>query len=345
MLVASLVASSCDREPPRPGSGSGSAASCDPFGHNLVDVARRVQPSVVSVLSAEPTGDADADGMTPVQVSLGSGVILAADGIILTSNHVVDGARKIYVGTQDGRHFEARMVGNDPPTDMAVLRIDARGLPAIKVADSARLEIGQPVLAVGTPFGLGQTVTMGIVSGLGRASLGLSAYDDFIQTDAAINPGNSGGALVDMTGGLVGINTAILSRSGGYEGIGFAVPSSTALGVAHELISYGKVTRGWLGLDLQDLGAPRVPSLQLASGSGVVVAQVEPDSPAAIAGLHRGDIIVGVDHTSAVTAAQVRNALTLYRPGSVVTLKVRRGKQVVDIRVRLGDEHAARPSS
>src|SRR5688572_14256896 len=226
----------------------------------------------------------------PRQHGMGSGVIVSKDGYLLTNNHVVDNADEVKVILNDGREFTAKVVGKDPKTDIAVLKIDAKDLPAIPVADSDQSEVGDLVLAVGNPFGVGQTVTMGMVSATGRGNLGLD-YEDFIQTDAAINPGNSGGALVDAEGRLIGINTAILSRSGGNQGIGFAVPVNLARTVMESLIKDGRVVRGFMGVNIQDLTPELAKGFDLDRTSGVVVADVTPNSPAAKAGLKSGDIV------------------------------------------------------
>ncbi|PYJ00463.1 MAG: serine protease, partial [Verrucomicrobia bacterium] len=215
--------------------------------------------------------------------SLGSGVIISSDGYVLTANHVIDGAEKVKVALASGeKEFDAKIVGADPPTDIALLKVEGKGLPAITIADSDKLEVGDVVLAIGNPFRVGQTVTLGIISAVGRGGLGINAYEDFIQTDAAINPGNSGGALVDAEGRLVGINTAIFSTSGGNMGVGFAVPMNLARYVMDRLTSEGKVARGYLGLSLQpDLTPEVAKQFDLPDMNGALVTSVEPDSPAA----------------------------------------------------------------
>src|SRR5581483_2317458 len=224
---------------------------------------------------------------------LGSGVVVSPDGYILTANHVVEGADEIKVALTDGgKEFPAKVIGADPPTDVALLKIDAKDLPAIAIADSDKLEVGDVVLAIGNPFDVGQTVTMGIVSAVGRTSLDINEYENFIQTDAAINPGNSGGALVDAEGRLVGINTAIFSRSGGNQGVGFAVPVNLARAVMERLVNYGKVTRGYLGVSLQPEITPEImQDFSLPDTSGSLVTGVMPNTPAAQAGMKEGDFI------------------------------------------------------
>src|SRR5208283_1619211 len=228
---------------------------------------------------------------TPPQSGVGSGVIVTKDGYILTNNHVVDGANEVKVTLNDGRQLKAKVVGKDPKSDLAVIKIDAQDQPAITFADSSQSEVGDVVLAVGNPFAIGQSVTMGIISATGRASMGLD-YEDFIQTDAAINPGNSGGALVDAEGRLIGINTAIYSRSGGNQGIGFAIPTDLAKGVMVSLIEHGRVTRGYLGVRIQSLTPALARQFDLKNDQGALVGEVEPDGPAAKAGLKSGDVIV-----------------------------------------------------
>src|SRR6266704_3288722 len=225
------------------------------------------------------------------QEGIGSGVVVTRDGYILTNNHVVDGADEVKVALQDGREFTAKVIGRDPKTDVAVIRVDARDLPVVPMADSEKVEVGDVVLAIGNPFGIGQTVTTGIVSATGRSgAVGLD-YEDFIHTDAAINPGNSGGALVDAEGRLIGINTAILSRSGGNQGIGFAIPANLAREVMESLVKEGKVTRGYLGVMIQDITPALAKQFKLKDNTGALVGDVTPKSPAEKAGIKTGDII------------------------------------------------------
>ena len=255
--------------------------------------------------------------------SLGSGVIVDADkGYVLTNNHVIEHADEITVTLRDGRSFKAEVVGTDPEADLAVLRIEAENLRAVPFGDSDVLEVGDFVVAIGNPFGLGQTVTSGIVSALGRSGLGIEGYEDFIQTDASINPGNSGGALVDLDGRLVGINTAIVAPGGGNVGIGFAIPVNMARQIMEQLIEYGEVRRGQLGVLIQDVTPELAEALDLETHQGAVVAQVMEDSPAARAGLRVGDVIVAVNGEPVKNAAQLRNRIGLLRVGSRVTLEV-----------------------
>ena len=262
--------------------------------------------------------------------SLGSGVIVSPDGYILTANHVVEGAEEIKVAlATGGREFIAKVIGADPATDVAVLKVAASDLPAVTIADSDKLEVGDVVLAIGNPFNVGQTVTMGIVSALGRTSLDINQYDDFIQTDAAINPGNSGGALVDAEGRLVGINTAIYSRNGGYQGVGFAVPVNLARSVMERLIKFGKVTRGYLGISLQsEITEDLRQEFNLPDASGALVGGVSPNTPAAKAGLESGDVIREVDGKKIADSQQLRLTISQTSPGTTVVLTVLRSQAV-----------------
>jgi serine protease Do len=258
------------------------------------------------------------------QSGLGSGVIISADGYIVTNNHVVDGADSVTVTFGDGRVLKARVVGRDPQTDIAVVKVDAKDLPAIKFAESAKAEVGDRVLAIGNPFGIGETVTTGIVSAKGRRpNLGL-AYEDFIQTDAAINPGNSGGALVDIDGRLIGLNTAILSRSGGFQGVGLAVPSDLVRNVVDNLVQNGKVVRGFIGVRIQDVTPDLAESFGLKDHAGALVAEVTPGSPAAKAGLKDGDVITEVEGKAIADSGQLRMAVSQTAPGTKLALGVLR---------------------
>ncbi len=264
--------------------------------------------------------------------SLGSGVIVDADkGYILTNHHVIDKAQEITVTLRDRRRFQARVVGTDPATDVALIQIDAEDLVALEPADSDRLRVGDFVVAIGNPFGLGQTVTSGIVSALGRSGLGIEGYEDFIQTDASINPGNSGGALVDLDGRLVGINTAIVAPSGGNVGIGFAIPVNMALDIMDQLIEYGEVRRGQLGVYAQDLTPELAQAFDIQLDEGAVVTQVTKDSAAARAGLQPGDVIVAVNDRPVRNAADLRNRIGLLRVGQKVRLKVVRDGRELEL--------------
>jgi serine protease Do len=260
---------------------------------------------------------------TPAQHGLGSGVVITADGYILTNNHVVDGADEIRVGLNDGREFTAKVIGRDPKTDIAVVKIDAKDLPFITIADSDKTEVGDVCLAIGNPFGIGQTVTMGIVSATGRGGLGTD-YEDFIQTDAAINPGNSGGALVDAEGRLIGINTAILSRSGGNQGIGFAVPINLARTVMTGLVANGHVVRGYLGVMIQDVTPDLAKEFGLPNDQGAIVGDVSPHSPAERAGFKSGDVILNFNRKQVADSRHLKLQVAETVPGSHVPVEVLR---------------------
>ncbi len=280
--------------------------------------------------------------------SAGSGVIIDAQGHIVTNNHVVENATQITVTLIDKREFQAKVVGVDPKTDLAVIKIDAPNLPApLKWADYDKLQVGDLVLAVGSPFGLSSTVTLGIISALGRGNVRIADYEDFIQTDAAINPGNSGGALVNMNGELIGINTAIFSRTGGSEGIGFAIPSSIALDIVDSLRKSGKVVRGWMGIAIQEITPALAKSFKIPEQrKGVLISDVNESGPSSAAGLKRGDVIIGFDDKEIQNVSQLRNMVARTIVGRTARVKVLRdGKeQVVTVRVgeRPSDEVLAR---
>ena len=275
---------------------------------------------------------------TPPQSGLGSGVIISTDGYIATNNHVVEGADEVIVTMDDGRELKAKVVGRDPQTDIAVIKVDAKeDLPAITFADTNKIEVGDRVLAIGNPFGIGETVTTGIVSAKGRRpGLGLD-YEDFVQTDAAINPGNSGGALVDVEGRLVGINTAILSRTGSFAGVGLAVPANLVSQVADSLVKNGKVVRGYLGVGAQDLTPTLAESLGLKAQRGALVADVQPDSPAGKAGLKNGDVITAVNGDKVEDANRLTFAIGAVSPGTKVELDVLRDGKTQTLTVTAGE--------
>jgi serine protease Do len=273
--------------------------------------------------------------------SLGSGVIVDSSGYIVTNNHVVEKADEIKVLLGDKREFIGKVVGTDPKSDIAVIRIKATGLPVIPWGDSDRLEVGEYVLAMGNPFGLNQTVTMGIVSAVGRANVGIAAYEDFIQTDAAINPGNSGGALVNARGELVGINTAIFSRSGGYMGVGFAVPSNMVHKVMQSLIDKGKVVRGWLGVSIQDLTPELAKSFGVSDAKGALVGEVVKDSPADKAGFRAGDVIVRLNGKTIDSPATLRNQVAELPVGRKVQVQAVRDRKPVDLDVIIAEQPAS----
>jgi serine protease Do len=270
--------------------------------------------------------------------SLGSGVIVSPEGYILTNNHVVAGATEILVTTSDKHQYKARVVGTDPKTDLAVLKVDATNLPAITIADSSKVQVGDYALAIGDPFGVGETVTMGIVSATGRTNLGIEDYEDFIQTDAPINPGNSGGALVNDRGELIGINTAILSHgSGGNEGVGFAIPTNMARNIMDQILRNGKVTRAYMGAYIQGVSPELAKAFGEAAPRGALVGDVEPGSPAQKSGLEKGDIVVALDGKPITDSNQLRMSISMMAPGTTANLKVWRNCSEHDIAVKLGE--------
>lgn len=273
----------------------------------------------------------------PREQGMGSGVIVSSDGYIITNNHVVEHADEIQVLLSDKRKFTAKVVGTDPKTDLALIKIDAKNLPSLPWGDSSRLQVGELVMAIGNPFGLNQTVTMGIISAVGRANVGIVDYEDFIQTDAAINPGNSGGALVNLQGELVGINTAIFSRSGGYMGIGFAIPSNMAQSIQRNLIEHGKVVRGWLGVSIQDLTPDLKEQFEAPDTKGVLISSIVPDGPADDAGLKRGDIIREYDNKPVRDSVHLRSLVAETTPDSRVELKVWRDGKSKHLTVKIGE--------
>jgi serine protease Do len=262
--------------------------------------------------------------------------LIPGKALILTNNHVVEGASKIRVTFQDGRKFNAKIKGTDPRSDIAVLEIEADDVPALKLGDSSKLEVGEWVVAIGNPFGLSHTLTVGVVSAKGRTSLGLSDYEDFIQTDAAINPGNSGGPLVNLDGEVIGINTAIFSRSGGYMGIGFAIPINMARKIARQLVEVGEVTRGFLGISIQDFTPELAESFGVESQNGILVAQVSEDSPAQKAGIKQGDIIVEFQGEAVKNTGTFRNQVSFVPPGTKVDINVIRQGKKLELAVVIG---------
>jgi len=271
-----------------------------------------------------------------MESSLGSGVIMSPEGYLLTNNHVTSGADQIVVALKDGRETLARVIGSDPETDLAVLKIDLKNLPSITVGRSDNLRIGDVALAIGNPFGVGQTVTMGIISATGRNQLGLNNYEDFIQTDAAINPGNSGGALVDANGNLTGINTAIFSKSGGSQGIGFAIPVKLAMEVMKSIIEHGQVIRGWLGIEVQPLSQELAESFGLSGRPGIVVAGIFRDGPAQKAGLQLGDVILSIDGEPAGDGRKSMNQVARIKPTDKVTIQVMRNGKELKLTAEIG---------
>jgi serine peptidase DegS len=296
--------------------------------------------SVVNIHSARVVGDASRQpsgglpGRGPREsTSLGSGVIVSADGYILTNDHVIEDADHIEIGLADGRSAAAKVIGVDPDTDLALLKIDLPDLDPIRLGRSNQLSVGDVVLAIGDPYGVGQTVTQGIVGAKGRSRLGLSTFENFIQTDAAINPGNSGGALVDSAGRLVGINTALFSPDGGSNGIGFAIPVKLARGVMRELIQYGRVMRGWAGLDVQNLTPRLAQALNVETAHGVVVKGVQPDGPAAKAGIKIGDVLTTIAGHSIASFHDALNIIAGLKPGSPARITVNRHGDVLRVKL------------
>ena len=321
--------------------------------------AHRAAPAVVSVTAskvAQRSGqnadpwfrfffgdDADPSNPRQRQVGLGSGVIVSPEGYLLTNNHVIEGADDIEVQLADGRQGRARVIGTDPDTDLAVLKIDVDRLPVVSFGDADALQVGDVVLAIGNPFGVGQTVTAGIVSALGRDRLGINTYENFIQTDAAINPGNSGGALVDADGRLLGINTAIFSRSGGNNGIGFAIPVSIARQVLEGLVRDGSITRGWIGVESRDLTAEIAEAVGLPIQSGALVTGVQREGPAGAGGVRPGDVVVAVAGKPIANTADLLNAVALLKPKSAAKLEVQRGTQLLQLDVVVAQRPQAPP--
>ena len=286
-------------------------------------------------------GDQGSQGSAPV-AGLGSGVIVSPDGTILTNNHVVQGASEIEVQLSDSRQARAKVIGTDPETDLAVLKIDLDRLSPITLGDSDALKVGDQVLAIGNPFGVGQTVTSGIVSALGRSQLGINTFEDFVQTDAAINPGNSGGALVDVNGHLMGINTAIYSRSGGNMGIGFAIPTSTAKQVLEGIVKDGVVTRGWIGVQPMELRPEMVDTLGIKTKAGVLVAGVQRNSPADQAGMRPGDVVQEVAGKAVNSVSALLTSVAGLKPGAPAKFQVMRRNETVELVVTPGRRPAQR---
>ncbi len=271
------------------------------------------------------------------QKGAGSGFIVTPDGYIFTNNHVIEDADKVTVKLADGRTFEAKIVGRDPQSDVAVLKVDAKDLPTVPLGNSDEIEVGEWVVAIGNPFGLSHTVTVGVVSAKGRSGLGITDYEDFIQTDAAINPGNSGGPLLNLKGEVIGMNTAIFTRSGGYMGIGFAIPINIVKLVAEQLIKQGKVIRGWLGIVIQDVTPALAQAFGLKKAEGALVAEVLPDSPAHKGGLKRGDVIVKYNGKSVKNASELRTFVGLTRPGTKVEVEVIRDGRHKVLTITIGE--------
>ncbi len=344
-------------------SGSAALQSLRDLNQAFIQIAKDVTPSVVTVSTEKvvkmrgignfnfgPFGDqfeqffgTPRGGQSPQQElrqqGLGSGVVVSEDGYILTNNHVIEGADSIVVRFNDGKSYAAKVIGADDKTDIAVIKISADNLVPVKQGNSDDLQVGEMVMAIGSPLNpnLAHTVTQGIVSAKGRSNVGLADYEDFIQTDAAINPGNSGGALVNLDGELVGINTAIASRSGGFQGIGFAVPVNMAMDIKNELVDNGRVVRGWLGVGIQDVNDVMARAMGLDENSGVLIGSVAPESPAEDAGIAPGDVVVKVNSTEVNNSAQLRNLIARTDPGTTVTLGLIRDNREKALTVKLGE--------
>jgi serine protease DegQ len=317
----------------------------------FAEAAAKSRPSVVNIFTSKEVraprspfmedpvfrrffGDRFQMNNRPQRVSnLGSGVIVSVDGLILTNHHVIEAADEIQVALPDGKTLEAEVVGTDPETDLAVLRVKQKALPAVTFAKAENLRVGDVVLAIGNPFGVGQTVTMGIVSALGRSHLGINTFENYIQTDAAINPGNSGGALVDASGNLVGINTAIFSRSGGNLGIGFAIPVSIVRQVMEQIIAHGAVTRGWVGIEVQEITPEIAESFSLKSTEGALIAGVLRGGPADRAGIRPGDILVAVGGKPVLDSSSLLNLIAALPPGKVAQLRLIRDQTETQLMV------------
>jgi serine protease DegQ len=321
------------------------------------DAARAALPSVVHIYTTQKIrqrhpllddpifrhffGDRP-EGPAQRNSGLGSGVIVSANGYILTNYHVVEAADDIQISLNDGSTHKARVIGSDPESDLAVLQIKADKLPTIVFASAEALSVGDVVLAIGNPFGVGQTVTMGIVSALGRSHLGINTFENFIQTDAAINPGNSGGALVDAQGNLVGINTAIYSRTGGNHGIGFAIPASSARSIMEQIIQSGSVTRGWIGVEAQEITPELAESFSLPDTDGALIAGVMRGSPADSAGIRPGDVLLTVDGKSVRDPQVMLDLIAALRPDERVAFRLRRDRSIVEVEVKIGKRPAIR---
>ena len=323
------------------------------------DAVRKATPSVVNIFTSKEVRSArhpfqndplfrrffgEQFGDQPERSSsLGSGVIVSPAGYILTNSHVVEAADEIEVLLADGRKLLAKLVGSDAETDLAVLRVESAQLPAITFGSSEALRVGDVVLAIGNPFGVGQTVTSGIVSALGRSQLGINTFENFIQTDAAINPGNSGGALVDTVGNLIGINTAIYSRSGGSMGIGFAIPVSTAQQIMESIIKTGSVTRGWIGVEVQEITPALAESFKLQDGRGAIIAGVLRGGPADKGGVKPGDVLLGIEDKPVTDPQNMLNLVAGLTPGSSARLKLRRGQGAFEVTVVVGKRPKPQP--
>ncbi len=323
------------------------------------EAARKAMPAVVNIFTSQDLkrprhplqddpvfryffGD-PSDPSVQRREGLGSGVIVSETGYVLTNHHVIEAVDQIEVALADSRKVSARVVGADPETDLAVLKIEVQDAPSITFARSNRLKVGDVVLAIGNPFGVGQTVTLGIVSGLGHSHLGIATFENFIQTDAAINPGNSGGALVDAQGNLVGINTAILSQTGTAAGISYAIPVSIARQVMEQIIQKGSVTRGWVGVGVQDITKELAESFKLSTTSGVLISQVERGGPADQAGVRPGDVLVAVNNTPVNDSVGMLNLIAALAPSARARLKLLREQDATEVTVTVGRRPKLQP--
>lgn len=314
-----------------------------PPSETLRSAAQMASPAVVSIITnpdydatpypSAPSDDASTEDSEDDFSGMGSGVIVSPEGYILTNNHVLEDSEYLEIQLSDGRRTSATVIGTDPDTDLAVLKINLGQVPSVELGDSASLQVGDPVLAIGNPFGVGQTVTSGIVSALGRNALGINTFENFIQTDAAINPGNSGGALIDIHGNLVGINTAIYSRTGGYMGIGFATPTSIAKHVLEEIIKHGRVTRGWIGVEPGNITAELAEAFGGKENEGIIVTGVINDSPAAEADLRPGDIISKVNHQAVRNVNDLLVTISALKPEQPAQLSVERQGEMMTVRI------------
>lgn len=324
------------------------------LGDAMANVAEQVKPAIVNISTTRMVkaqrhpffddpffkrffGDESQRQQKRKVTNLGSGVIATSDGYILTNNHVIEGAEDILVKLSNNKEYKGKVVGTDKRTDLAVIQIDEKNLSTIKWGDSDKLRVGEIVLAVGNPYGLNQTITMGIISALGRSGIGITDYEDFIQTDAAINPGNSGGALVNIKGELVGVNTAIFSTTGGYQGIGFAIPANMANSIMSSIINQGKVVRGWLGVNIQPLTPELIKQFNLQDDKGVLLSDVVEGGPAEKGGLKKGDVIIEYDGKKVESPLHLRNLVASTMPGQSVSAKVIRDGKPLVLKLIIGE--------
>lgn len=322
--------------------------------HGYSGAAKKAMPAVVNIFTSSKVattdphqqfrddplfrhffGEPDSEEDQP-ENSLGSGVIVSEQGFILTNDHVIASADEIEVALADGRKLAAKVVGTDPDTDLAILKVESTNLPAITFAASEELNVGDVVLAIGNPFGVGQTVTQGIISALGRNHLGINTYENFIQTDASINPGNSGGALINTEGNLIGINSAIYSRNGGSMGIGFAIPANIAKQVMEQIVATGTVTRGWVGIEAQDITPELAESFKLPQARGSLIAGVLKNSPADIAGIKAGDVLLAINDNEIADSSNMLNIIAALKPNEEAVLKIARAEKEIKVNVVIG---------